>query len=278
MATKLMPDKPRDVSERETGTVARTVMVLRAVADQEEPPTLKTLAEALNLPTSTMHRLLDLLTNEHMIERDDATKTFRPGVEFFRIASRVVHRTPLATLARPFLDKSAREANESCYLCLFDAKANKLVFLSSAASNQMLDYRVPLNVPYSLVVGASGLSVLAWLPSARIDQIVDAEKAEGEIKVPARKVLNQYLEEIRARGYAHTFGQRIKEAVGFFAPVFDGSGNVCASYGFTVPHSRYQERNADRLAQIVLRDAGGLSKALGYTGAYPRPAQTYGEN
>lgn len=277
MAGKTLLDKPRETTERETGTIARVVMVLRAVADQQEPPTLKTLAEALNLPTSTMHRLLDLLANEHMIERDDATKTFRPGLEFFRLASRVVHRTPLSTLARPFLDQSARDANESCYLCLFDAKANKLVFVTSAASNQMLDYRVPLNTPYSLVVGASGLSVLAWLSPQRIDVIVDAEKAEGEIKVPPRKVLNRYLEEIRVRGYGHTFGQRIKEAVGFFAPVFDGSGNVCASYGFTVPQARYEESNASRLARIVMRDAGGLSKALGYTGAYPRPHQTYGE-
>lgn len=268
--------KASGVTERETGTVARVLMLLRAIADTEDPPTLKALAGTLNLPLSTMHRLLDLLAVAHMVERDDATKTFRPGIEYFRMASRVVHRMPLPTLARPFLELASRDSNESCYLGMFDAKADKLVFVASAASKQMLDYRVPLNVPFSLVVGASGLSILAWLDSAAIDRIVAAEKAAGQVGVPARKALNPALAQIRAQGYANTFGQRIKEAVGVFVPVFDGSGAVCASFGFTVPQSRFETRDSDRLAKIVVRQAGDLSKALGYVGDYPRPQRTYG--
>lgn len=260
-------------AERETGTVARVVMVLRAIADSEEAPTLKQIADAVNLPPSTMHRLLELLAAEHMVERDDATKTFRPGLEYFRLASRVVHRTPLASLAKPFLDNASRDANESCYLGMYDAKAGKLVFVASAASQQMLDYRVPLNTPFSLVVGASGLSVLAWLDDARIDEIYALEKTHGDVVLPTRKALHQSLAEIRQQGYGNTFGQRIKEAVGFFAPVFDGDGAVRASFGFTVPQSRYLARHGARLAGIILRHAGGLSKALGYTGPYPRPSR-----
>ena len=262
-------------AERETGTVVRVVMVLRAIADSDEAPTMKQLADAVNLPPSTMHRLLELLAAEHMVERDDATKTFRPGIEYFRLASRVVHRTPLASLAKPFLDRASREADESCYLGMYDSKAGKLVFVASAASQQMLDYRVPLNTPYSLVLGASGLSVLAWLDDARVDEIYAREKAlertQGDTALPTRKTLQQSLVDIRQRGYGNTFGQRIKEAVGFFAPVFDGDAAVRASFGFTVPQSRYVPRDGARLAGIVLRHAGGLSKALGYTGPYPRP-------
>jgi DNA-binding IclR family transcriptional regulator len=264
-------------AERETGTVARVIMLLRAIADTENPPTMKMLADALNLPLSTMHRLLELLSAERMVERDDATKTFRPGSEYFRMASRVVHRMPLPMLARPFLDHASRDANESCYLGMLDAKAGKLVFVASSASNQMLDYRVPLNTPFSLVVGASGLSILAWLSPVTIDQITAAEKAQAEVTVPARKSLNQTLAQIREQGYGNTFGQRIKEAVGFFAPVFDGGGAVCASFGFTVPQSRFESRDGKRLAEIVMRHAGGLSSALGYVGAYPRSAQAYGD-
>lgn len=278
MMQSTKPSKPSEAgAERETGTVARVVMLLRALADFEEAPTMKVLADKLNLPLSTMHRLLELLAAEHMVARDDATKTFRPGSEYFRMASRVVQGMPLPMLARPFLEHASRDANESCYLGMLDSKAGKLMFVASSASNQMLDYRVPLNTPFSLVVGASGLSVLAWLAPEAIDRILAAEKAEAQVTVPSRKGLNQALAQIRAQGYGNTFGQRIKEAVGFFAPVFDGAGAVCASFGFTVPQSRFEPRDGARLAEIVMRHAGGLSSALGYVGSYPRAAQTYGD-
>lgn len=268
---------PDATSERETGTVARVVMVLRALADIDQPPTMKVLADTLNLPLSTMHRLLELLAVDRIVERDDATKTFRPGTEYFRLASRVVQRTPLATLARPFLARASQEANESAYLGMLDAKAGKLRFVASATSKQMLDYRVPLNEPYALVVGASGLSILAWLDAVTIGEILSAEKAEGELTVPTRKALLPVLAQIREQGYANTFGQRITGAVGFFAPVFDSAGAVCACFGFTVPQSRFDSREGDMIAEIVVRHAGGLSNGLGYSGTYPRPSQTYGD-
>ena len=269
--------KPELTVERETGTVARVVMLLRALADVKDPPTMKALSDALNLPISTMHRLLELLAGERMVERDEVTKTFRPGAEYLRMASRVVHRTPLPTLARLFLERAMRDADESCYLGMLDSKSGKLIFVASSSSRQMLDYRVPLNTPFSLVVGASGLSVLAWLVPAAIDRIVASEKAENMVAVPARRSLNQALAQIRELGFANTFGQRIKGAVGFFAPVFDASSAVCASFGFTVPQSRFESRDGDKLSEIVIRHAGGLSTALGYDGTYPRPAGTYGE-
>jgi len=264
-----------DTAKRETGTIARTIMVLRAIADTQVEPTLKDLADAVNLPTSTMHRLLDLLAKEGMVERDDVAKTFRPGMEFFRLASHVVSRMPLSTTAKPFLTAAMEECNESSYLGIFDAKANKLMFAAYAESAQMLNYRVPLNVPASLVVGASGLAVLAWLSPAQIDSVIETESANAAIKVPPKKKLLSALAEIRHRGYAHTFGERIKGAVGFFAPVFDGSGRVCASFGFTIPEVRFDAGLSAKLIKSILVHGSELSRTLGYSGPYPRPEENY---
>jgi DNA-binding IclR family transcriptional regulator len=261
-------------TKRETGTIARTIMVLRAIADTQVEPTLKDLADAVNLPLSTMHRLLELLMKEGMVARDDMTKTFRPGIEFFRLSSHVVNRMPLSTTARPFLVAAMEDCNESSYLAILDAKSNKLIFAACAESKQMLDYRVPLNVPVSLAVGASGLAVLAWLSPERIDAVLKAEAvASPASEMPSRDEQLAKLAEIRQLGYANTFGQRIKGAIGFFAPVFDGRGEVCASFGFTIPQVRFEPSVSSRLVQAILRHGAELSKALGYSAQYPRPAQ-----
>lgn len=261
--------------ERETGTIARTVLVLRAIAQAREEPTMKELADAVNLPMSTMHRLLDLLAQEGMVERDETTRAFRPGFEFFRLGSLVVHRMPLKTVARPFLAGAAREAGESSYLGMLDPRALKLVFITGAESGQMLDYRVPLNVPYALSSGSSGLAALAWLGTALIDRVLVAEDPEGRRDHAA---VRRALVEIREQGYANTHSQRIQGAVGFFSPVFDGRERVCATFGYTVPETRYNKKDRERLSGLAMHYAGELSRTLGYLGTWPRPAVNYEAN
>jgi DNA-binding IclR family transcriptional regulator len=255
--------------KRETGTVARVLMVLRALAESPGEPTMKELADRLNLPLSTMHRLLEMLCAEGMAERDESTRAFRSGAESFRIASLVVNRMPVRAVAKPFLGAAAAQTGESAYLCAFDARAGKLMFVANAESTHMLDYRVPMHTPFSITVGASGLAILAWLREQQRDDIIRNEALAGG--PPAGHIaaakLRKALEDVRAKGYAHTFGQRIKGAVGIFAPVFNASGDVVASFGVTVPEVRYRPADQTALASAVVRQAQALSRALGHTRA-----------
>ena len=256
----------------DTGTISRAVSVLRAVADARTPPTLKVLAQTLHLPLSTMHRLLDLLGKQGMVDRDEVTRTYRPGFEFFRLASMVVHRMPLQDVARPFLLSAAEQGGESAYLGLLDQRLLKILFITHAASEQLLDYRVPMNVPYSLSRGSSGLAVLAWLEPAQIERVIEDEHSAGRM---TREALRTALQSVREQGCAHTRGQRIPGAVGFFAPVFDARERICASFGFTVPEARYDVGSRVRLSEIAMHHAGELSRAIGYPGAWPRPAELH---
>ncbi|MDB5874729.1 MAG: transcriptional regulator, IclR family [Ramlibacter sp.] len=250
------------LQQRETGTVARVLMILRAVAQSRTEPTTKGLADQLNLPLSTMHRLLDLLTREDLLARDPATRSFRPGPDFFRMASLVVGKLSMTSLAKPFLSAAVAQGNESAYLCVFDPKVSKLVFAACAESTHLLDYRVPLNTPSSVAVGGSGLAILAWLDEARIDAIAADELRNGVIASEAK--LKKALKDVRAAGFALTFGQRIKGAVGLFVPVFNAAGEVCGSFGFTIPEVRYQPVQKSLLVTVAMRNAQGLSRALGH--------------
>ena len=52
------------------GTVARTLSVLRIVAEAKTSVGVKDVADALQLPMSTSHRLLDLLLGEGSLDLD----------------------------------------------------------------------------------------------------------------------------------------------------------------------------------------------------------------
>jgi DNA-binding IclR family transcriptional regulator len=262
-----------------TGTVARAVRVLRALADFKADVSLKDLAEHLDLPPSTVHRLLDLLAGEGMVERDEAMPLYRPGLEFFRIAASVYNRMPIRSLALPFLRAAADENEETAYLGLLDPGMGRMMFVAAAESPHLLSYRIPFNEPQSLVKGASGLSMLAWMTEELRAQVIMEETRAGLIKdAKARNALNKEILLIREQGYAQSFGQRIKGAVGIFAPVFDAHSNVIASFGYTVPEVRYKESNLPKLSGAAMRYAAALSSALGYSDKDAKPGFTSRNN
>jgi DNA-binding IclR family transcriptional regulator len=248
------------------GTVARTVQMLRYIAEHPETK-IKEIAEALNLAPSTCHRLLDLLAREGMVEHDKIRRCYGIGLEFFRIAAQVQTHNEIRDLALPLLRRVVDACHETCVLCMYDAGIGKLLFVEKVDSSRLLRYQLPMNEPLSVLWGASGRAVLAFLPPNEVERIYDSEgnaPASGEAR-PSRKALETELKAIRARGYAVSFGQKIAGAVGINAPVFDAHGRVIGSLGVTAPESRVKAGDAAKLGDLVRTAAEELSRALGYT-------------
>ena len=242
----------------DTGTVARAVAVLRAVAESGDGTQIKRISADLRLPASTVHRLLDLLMREGMIERDEEAPTYRAGREFLRLASVVASRHPLQAIAAPLLEQAVASMNETAYLCLYLPREHRLTFAAHVESTHPLGYRVRSHEPQTLLTGASGRSILAFLPADEVDAVLAREGVAGRPDVAPD------LAAIRARGYALSLGQRIAGAVGIFAPVFGAGGRVTGSLGFTIPEQRFDPAREAEFAQEACRLATELSAGLGY--------------
>ncbi len=250
----------------DTGTVNRAVAILREMAEAEGDVQIKTLAERLLLPPSTVHRLLELLAHEGMIERDETARAYRVGREFYRLSSLVFNKHPIQSVAMPILKEVLRENNETAYLGLYLPQGGKMMFAADCESSHPLGYRVKKNEPLSLLTGASGRSILAYLPQDAVERVLAAEKDDPAVRraAPSRKALHEALAQIRGQGFAVTFGQRIPGAVGIFAGVFDMHGKVVGSIGYTIPEQRYHKNLLPQLSAAVRRAAHALSRALGY--------------
>lgn len=250
----------------DTGTVTRTVALLRELAQAAGDVQIKHLSATLGLAPSTVHRLLDLLAQEGMVERDAATRTYRAGREFFRLAALIAGKQSLRAQAAPLLEAAMHEGNETAYLCEYLPRERKMVFAAACESPHPLGYRIRLDAPLTLVTGASGRAILAWLPDPVVSRIYTMESRDAAVKAAAgsRAELDADLARIRTRGYAVSHGQRIAGAVGVFAPVFDAQNQVVASLGYTLPDQRFQRTQLPRLAAAARTHARALSAALGH--------------
>src|ERR1700712_5283236 len=91
------------MAEEQVGTIARAVQLLRAIAEAPEPQSVSALAAKLTLPSSTVHRLLQLLKDEDMVEAEVSTRRYRAGRGLYRLAESLTRSRSIVALARPYL-------------------------------------------------------------------------------------------------------------------------------------------------------------------------------
>lgn len=252
--------------ESATGTIERVIRMMRALAEGGGDMTIKSLAEHLDLPASTVHRLLALLMKEQIVERGDAPHSYRAGVEFFRIGSLVVASRSVRDVAHPFLERVGEATGEVCLLMRYMPAQHRVMLEDSVDSPHPLRYSIELYEPLSVLWGATGRSVLAFLPEEEVAAIhaeTGASPASGQ-EPPSLEDLLGELREIRRKGYALTFGQKIAGAVGFGVPVFERGGKVFGSLCVTIPQMRYDPSQERDIASVLQRESAGLSAALGH--------------
>ncbi len=261
--------KMRDASA--AGTVARVVQLLACLAEADGPVSIKFLCQTLKLPASTVHRLLGLLADEGMVERSADRPVYAPGLELVRIASLLASKVRIVDVAKPFMRAIVRDCDETCCLIQYIPAQRKVMALHAEFSSHPLRYRIELFQPHSLLWGATGRSVLAFLEPEEIAVALsdnDASPATG-IALPDREAVITELAEIRARGYAITHGQKIGGAVGIGTPLFNSERKTIGSLCLTIPETRFNKKTQARLLQILMQRAGELSRALGFA---PVPA------
>lgn len=246
------------------GTVQRVVEIIRFFAERGDA-TLKELSLALSLAPSTCHRLLELLGRDGFIEQEGAHGRYRIGRDLLRVAALVGSKHDIRAIALPFLHQLVQACDETSVLSLYLPSEGKMFYAEKIDSSMMLRYQLPMNVPVSVLWGASGRAILAFLEKQEVDGIYAAEgraPASGEA-LPARRALEKELGVIRERGYDITYGQKIAGAVGFGAPLFGIDGKVIGSINITVPETRIAAKDHRKLGELVRTAAERLSATLG---------------
>src|SRR5262252_4260066 len=252
--------------ERETGTVRRVLLLLSALADNPGI-SAQGLATRLNLPRSSVHRLLAMLRASGYAD-NEARGDFGPGIELFRIAGRLSPRMPHRKLAEPYLLDLSNRFQETSILALLVREQLKMFYAAQGSPPDPMRYNLELGALEPLVWGATARVLLAHLSEQEIATAVGRRELS-----PARQhaldeaELRSSIEQIRRDGCGITHGHRTSSAVGIAAPFFGGDGTVVGSIAFLIPEFRWASTRQDALVHAVVDAARSLSRQLGHAGA-----------
>ncbi|ONG53164.1 hypothetical protein BKE38_13185 [Pseudoroseomonas deserti] len=247
------------------GVVARVAEILRAFAEAGGSLSIKELSQRLDLPPSTLHRLLDQLLETGLVERA-AHRRYRVGGEFSRIGALAARKAGMLRLAGPVLQDVARQTTETCMLGLLLPQSLSMMFVDKAAAALPLPYPIRMHRARPLLWGATGLCLLAWLPPPAVEQVLrGAGPSPLDGRAPPRgAALAERLAQIRARGYALTRGEQTRDAVGLAAPVFGAGQSIVGDLCITLPRARFAACDEARFAGLLMQRAATLSRLNGH--------------
>jgi IclR family acetate operon transcriptional repressor len=230
-----------------TQSIDRAAQLLVAVADSVEPIGIGELAEATDLPKSTVSRLVAALERHALVQRDGARGPLRPGPVMMRLARRGVGDRDLVDLAADSLRRLADASSETINLAVPTPLG--VEHLSQVDSHHFIGSTnwIGRRVPHTST--AVGKVFLAF----------------GAVRLTREHAaLRPELETVRARGYATAIGELEPGLAAIAAPVRDGSGDVLAALSISGPEGRLTRERITELAPGLLQEAATVSARLGY--------------
>ncbi|WP_159618725.1 IclR family transcriptional regulator [Arthrobacter zhaoguopingii] len=219
-------------------TVERALTFLELVASAPEPPTVQTVAAALELNITTCYHLLRTLVARGYVERhDDLTLTLgsQVGLLFRAYQDTFDVNESLASI----VNRLAEQTSETAYLSVRDGRSVILKVLVEGSQ--------PLRVS-GLYVGqsgnehirSSGKAVLAHLdPPAQAEMLAQALQnlSASEREAVSRRLVAE-LDNTRKRGWSLDGQESDLGISSVGAPVFDARGNVFGAVGVVTPTTR----------------------------------------
>jgi DNA-binding IclR family transcriptional regulator len=246
--------------------IDRAVRILDAIGG-DGSVTLTAICDQTRLPISTVSRIVDSLAAHGLVGRDAETRSYVLGPRLLALSTRVRRRPDLVRLARPVLEHLAAESREDCALSVLHG--THAVIVDRVDGPNPLKIIDVLAQPEPLYCGAFRKVLLAHQPPPWIDRYVASIRLVRFTPqtITSRKALRRELDEIRTRGYALSFGERLPDAGGVAAPVFGPGGEILAALFIVAPCSRIAGDRALELADLVVEAAREVTRRL--TGERP---------
>jgi IclR family transcriptional regulator, acetate operon repressor len=252
------------------GPMARWVRVLEAFAEQGEWG-VRDLARSSGIPRSATHRILHDMAGLGLLSTTDEPGRFRVGPDLARIGSGVAEHLEVQQVARSILEETAAAVGETIVLAVYDPERRKFSAVDAVETNHPIRYIWESLRDWSeLYLGSSGKGILAFLPAAEQNAIIDRlpDPIPGRQRLSKAR-LRRELDAARRRGYVVSHGERYEGAVGVSAPIRDARGRVCGDLIATWPDNRTSAEKEKRAGSVVRAAADELSRRLGWMPVVP---------
>jgi DNA-binding IclR family transcriptional regulator len=233
-------------------SIARAFTLLRALA--VGPVGVTDLAERVDLPKSTVARLLNALESEGAVTQDEYGGDYRLGEGLVDIAGAAQPGRNLVATARPHLLELTDRVGEASGISVPDGR--DMYYLDHADATTEIQVRNWTGESCPIHTVPSGLVVMAYWPDKKLDAFLRSDLTRTTAwTITDPDEIRARLEQARSLGYMWVYEEFAEGINSVAAPIFEADGSVEAAVHIHGPAYRFPDPDRSHDLGIMIIDA-----------------------
>ena len=235
-------------------SVQKSCRILRSLTEPRVNR-LSEIAAQAGLNKVTTLRILEVLTREGFVRRDNKTKTYSLGNEVFILAAALRDRDDLRARARPSLVRLAAMSEDSVLLSVRSGGTESVCVDKEVGSFPIRANYLDIGSRRPLGMGAGAMALLAWQAEAEVEAILPL--VEPQLPLSPKVTMSWLKNEIdrsRERGYSLFLNILVDRMGAIGVPIFGADGRPVAALSIAALSDRISSR-LDPLFDMLKREA-----------------------
>lgn len=244
-------------------SLATALRIFGEFSQAADELTVTELAQRLQLPKSQVSRMLATFRDAGWVAQNPKTRAFSVGLTAYAIGARFINANRLTREALPILRSMVDRCGHTATLSVLDG----------IRPLYLLGIEAPVFVEFGSLVGsyfpfhatAPGKVLSAFSGERALSAMIDRHGLPRRTPhtITEAETLRRHLEEVRAKGFASSLGERTPGIGGLAVPVFGAEGRFLAALGLVYPVKLLQPEEFPYYVAILHGGAQVLSLRLG---------------
>lgn len=243
-------------------TALRAFSVLEYVVKAGVPVSLDDATHGCNLPKPTVYRILAMLHEAELLQREPLSKRYIVGPRMSQLAIDVMQHSTLRAQCHAVLQELVEEIGESCNLTMLDG--NEVFYTDRVETPLPLRLHLEPGTRVPLHCTASGKLFLSQMTEKQIHRLLGkaplTRYTDKTITDPAK--LMQELKRTRQTGVGTHDSEMFDASAAIAVPIADQSGRVFAALAVHAPSARMTIESAMKHVPALQRAAQAIASIL----------------
>ena len=258
------------------GTLERAFAIIRLLSKGASGGERVTrIAKALGLTQATVHRTLQALIAQQVVEQDARSRHYRLSIEFFVLAARAGNPMNLRDLCRPAVLRLCASLGDTIFVLArsgFDA----VCLDRSEGPFPIRSFTGDIGGRIALGIGQGSLAILSFLPEAEREEVIRFNLPRvRELGMFDEVYLRTEIDSVRKLGYAGRNTGLLEGMAGVAVPVCDREGRAVAALSVGTIADRLNAERLPTVVELLKREARAIGPKLNpFDPTLRRPAQS----
>ena len=223
------------------------------------------------LNKSVVHRIMDTLLYNGLVEKDPETSRYRLGWGLYTLGQKVPQQNHLYNLSINYLIELNKAVGTTVNLGVLRGRESVIISkIDSSARDQVMRIATQVGEPEIAYATALGKMIMSDIDDEQIRHLFGADFKFVKMTENTVGSVDQLLEriaEVRVNGYAMDKEELAIGLICIAMPIRDYTGRIVAAVSVSSAASTVTEDKKRLILHELTACCGNISKALGFTGA-----------